>query len=91
MSQEELFRMRLDQMLDRRHPLYQLAGAINWSVFEHEFGGLFVPDVGRPGLSIRLMVGLHYLKHLYDVSDEDVVEIFVEKPYWQYFCGFEYL
>ena len=36
------------------------------------------------------MVGLHYLKHLYDVSDESVVAGFVENPYWQYFCGEEF-
>jgi IS5 family transposase len=38
---------------------------------------------------MRLLVGLHYLKHLYDVSDERVVAGFVENPYWQYFCGEE--
>ena len=33
------------------------------------------------------MVGLHYLKALYDESDESVVAKWVENPYWQYFCG----
>jgi IS5 family transposase len=37
-----------------------------------------------------LLVGLHYLKHAYNVSDETVVAQFVENGYWQYFCGFEY-
>jgi IS5 family transposase len=36
------------------------------------------------------MVGLHYLKSIYNVSDEAVVAQFVENPYWQYFCGYEY-
>src|SRR5262249_29159203 len=58
--------------------------------FEREFGSLYVEKVGRPGLTIRLMVGLHYLKHIYNVGDETVVERFLENPYWQYFCGFEY-
>ncbi len=44
----------------------------------------------RPGLPMRLLVGLHYLKHLYDVSDESAVAGFVENPYWQYFCGEEF-
>ena len=39
---------------------------------------------------MRLLVGLHYLKHLYDVSDERVVAGFLENPYWQYFCGEEF-
>lgn len=44
---------------------------------------------GRPVLPTRVMVGLHYLKALYDESDESVVAKWVENPYWQYFCGEE--
>ncbi len=36
------------------------------------------------------MVGLHYLKHTYNLSDEGVVSQWLENPYWQYFCGNEY-
>jgi transposase, IS5 family len=46
--------------------------------------------MGRPALATRLVVGLHYLKYLYNVSDEVVVASWVENPYWQYFCGAEY-
>ena len=85
-----MFRSRLDNILNTRHPLFKLAGKIDWSVFEQEFGPLYCENNGRPGLPIRLMVGLHYLKHAYNVSDEGAVDQFVENPYWQYFCGFEY-
>ena len=40
---------------------------------------------GRPGKPTRLMVGLHYLKHTYNLSDEEVVSQWLENPYWQYF------
>jgi IS5 family transposase len=43
--------------------------------------------MGRPAKPTRLMVGLHYLKHTFDLSDEEVVTQWVENPYWQYFCG----
>jgi IS5 family transposase len=89
-SQGDLFRAHLDQMLNREHPLYRLANQIDWSAFEQEFGLLYVEGFGRPGLPIRLVVGLHYLKYAYNESDESVVERFLENPYWQYFCGFEY-
>jgi transposase, IS5 family len=89
-NQGDLFRSRLDQILNRRHPLYRLADSIDWTAFDKDFGTLYVEKVGRPGLPIRLLVGLHYLKHAYNVSDENVVERFLENPYWQYFCGFEY-
>ena len=89
LPQEDLFRMRLDRMLDAKHPLYKLSRQIDWAFFEKEFGADF-SDQGRPALSTRLMVGLSYLKYLYDVSDEDAVSLFVENPYWQFFCGLEY-
>ncbi|SFU35458.1 transposase, IS5 family [Nitrosospira multiformis] len=76
-------------MLDQRHALYRLAGKIDWEAAEARFGGLYTEE-GRPGIPIRLMVGLHYLKHTFDESDESVVARWVENPYWQYFCGEEY-
>ena len=90
LSQEELFKSRLDQMLDPKHPLVRLANAIDWEYFEKEYGKFYVENVGRPGKPIRILVGLHYLKNAYDESDESCVERFLENPYWQYFCGFEH-
>ena len=60
-----------------------------WGRFEEAFGRFYRP-VGRPAKPTRLMVGLHYLKHVYDLSDEEMVERWVENAYWQYFCGFEF-
>ena len=89
-AQGELYQRRLSTLLNQSHPLKELAEAIDWEFFEREFGALYVEWKGRPGLPMRLMVGLHYLKHLYDVSDERAVAGFVENPYWQYFCGEEF-
>lgn len=89
-SPEDLFRNRLDQILNEKHPLFRLSNAIDWEYFIGEFGPLYDENIGRPGKPIRLLVALHYLKHAYDESDESVVERFLENPYWQYFCGFEY-
>ena len=86
----DLFRERLDNMLNQRHALYRLADLIEWSVFDREFGALYCPDNGCPGKPMRLMVGLQYLKHCYGLSDEAVVSGWVENPYWQYFCGETY-
>ena len=88
-DQADLFRSRLDQILDRKHPLSILANQIDWSVFENKFGKLYA-DRGRPALPTRLMVGLHYLKHAFDESDESVVARLLENGYWMYFCGFEF-
>jgi IS5 family transposase len=89
-NQNLLFSARLEQILNHNHPLFKLANAIEWFEFEEAFGKLYDPGQGRPAKPIRLMVGLHYLKHAYDLSDEDVVARWVENPYWQYFCGFSH-
>lgn len=88
--QEDLFRSELANLLDQRHPLYRLAGRIDWSVFEHEWGELFASPTGRPAAPPRLIAGLLYLQHAYNLSDEAVVERWVENPYFQFVCGERY-
>jgi IS5 family transposase len=80
----------LKELLNPAHPLYRLAGALNWASFDTKLGKLYAEGLGRPALATRLLVGLHYLKYLYQVSDEVVSASWVENPYWQYFCGAEY-
>lgn len=89
-SHGDLFSLSLEQILDRKHPLYILANKIDWERFDKSYGALFAQRHGRPALSTRLVVGLHYLKHAYNESDESVVARFLENPYWQYFCGFQH-
>ena len=88
-SNPDLFRERLDAIINMRHGLVRLAALMSWSAFDESFGKFFKP-IGRPAKPTRLMVGLHYLKHVYNLSDEEVVERWVENAYWQYFCGFEF-
>ena len=77
----------LGRQLNLSHPLVQISKTIDWQTFEHKFGRVVKASGGRPALPTRLMVGLHYLKALYDESDESVVAKWVENPYWQHFCG----
>lgn len=86
-DQLSLFNIVLEQICNPSHPLYRLAKTIKWSEFDTAFGKLYHPTKGRPAISTRLMVGLHYLKYTFNLSDEDVVAKWVENPYWQYFCG----
>lgn len=75
----------IDQ-LNPKHPLLQLAKRIPWDYFETEFAPLYA-HTGRPAKPIRLMVGLCILKHLDNLSDERVVQMWVQNPYYQLFCG----
>ena len=52
--------------------------------------GAGVSAAGRPRLSIRLMASLLYLKHAFNLSDEELVERWAENVVWQYFSGNEY-
>lgn len=89
-AQEELFRSRLENMIDMTHPLVKLGQAMDWEVFDAEFGKHYAAKVGRPATRTRLIVGLTYLQFMFEMSDEAVVERWVESPYWQHFCGEEY-
>lgn len=85
--QRELFRIELDQLVDKAHPLVTLGSKINWGLFEEQLGRTFDERTGAPGINTRLMVALHYLKYQYNLSDEAVVNRWVENPYWQHFSG----
>src|ERR1700684_460745 len=89
-GEQDLFRSRLDQIIDMRHALVKLARTIDWAFLEGRFGAVYVDGPGRPPLPTRLMAGLSILKHTYDVSDEVLCERWVENPYYQFFCGEEF-
>ncbi len=84
---EDLFRTRLENLVDRRHALVRLAGLIDWGRFEAAFGPLYTEGTGRPGLPTRLMAGLTLLKHMDGLSDEAVCARYLDSPYVQLFCG----
>src|SRR3954468_12068149 len=89
-GQTDLFRARLDQIVDLNHPLVKLSGAIDWTFLEMHVGVVYDDDPGRPPLPTRLMAGLAILKHMHDLSDEGLCERWIETPYWQLFCGEEF-
>ncbi len=88
--QKDLFRPELTKVIDPAHGLVKMAKAVNWDRMDEVFGETFCPDQGRPGISTRLMVSLHYLKYTHNLSDDDVVSTWVENPYWQYLSGMKY-
>ena len=90
-GQTDLFRARLDQIVDLNHALVKLARAIDWRFLEARFGEVYSDGPGQPPLPTRLMAGLAILKHLHDLSDEVLCERWLENPYFQLFCGEEFL
>jgi len=80
----------LADQLDQRHPLFLLANAINWAVFEDNFKVHYGSTMGAPSKPIRLMVSLLMLKYLGNLSDENLVEQWAENCYYQYFRGMQF-
>ena len=89
-QQRDLFRAALVNIIDPSHGLVKLSKVVEWDRLDDLFGSTYCPDNGRPGVSTRLMVALHYLKYTHNLSDEDVVATWVENPYWQYFSGMKW-
>ena len=85
-NQQDLFRHRLENIINMRHELVILAHGIDWDRLDNHFGQFFSAN-GRPAIPTRMMVGLHILKHTFALSDEEVCARWVENPYFQYFCG----
>ena len=83
---DDLFRARLDQIIDMGHELVRLAGKIDWKGIDERLAGQFSEN-GRPATETRFMVGLLLLKHSYKLSDEGVCERWAYDPYFQFFTG----
>ena len=52
-------------------------------------GAVYSDKAGHPPLPTRLMAGLS-IKHMHNLSDEDLCARWIENPYYQLFCGEEF-
>jgi len=86
-AQDELFKVRLEDIIDPRHELVKLGELVGWDGLEAKLSVFYCADNGRPGSSIRLMAGLCFLKDIKGVSDEELCATWCENPYFQHFCG----
>lgn len=84
--QLNIFRTPLKQFIDLERDICLLADKIDWDTVCKDFSGYY-KDFGRPSVPLRRMIGLVLLKYMNNLSDEVVVERWMENPYWQYFTG----
>jgi IS5 family transposase len=89
-GQEDLYRARLESIIDLGHELVKMMRLVEWSGLDSDLRPYYCADNGRPGEPIRLMAGLQLLKDMKGLSDEEVCEVWRENPYFQYFCGEEF-
>lgn len=80
--QDQLFRVRLIDIVNEDHELVRLAKVIDWQSLDGAVANHFAV-AGAPALPSRLVLGLMYLQHLHKLSDEAVLYRFVESPYYR--------
>lgn len=85
-EQYDIFSQIFQDPLQRDHELIVLGESIDWDEITDRLR-VFYSRKGRQAKRIRLMVGLHILKHRFGLSDEDVVKGLHENVYWMAFCG----
>jgi IS5 family transposase len=91
-SQDDLFLSRLSSQLNPKHPMLILMNQIDWCLIEDKWEAYFrETKVGRKAKPARLIAGLLILQHVYALSDEQVVDQWTSNPYFQHFCGYDYL
>ena len=59
---DDLFRARLDQIINMKHELAVLADKIDWAWLDEQLAGRF-SNKGRPAEPVRFMIGMFLLKH----------------------------
>ena len=74
------------EQLNPKNPLLLLANKMPWDFLESELPPFYADD-GRPAKPIRLMCGLLILKQMENLSDERLIEQWIQNPYFQAFCG----
>ena len=88
--QSELFKVLLRDLVAPGHELVLLRDAIDWKRFDETMKESYCENNGRPSVPVQMMAGLTFLKYMYDISDQDVLNNWCENSYWQYFCGGEF-
>lgn len=89
-GQQDLFRARLDQIVNMGHPLAKLWRAFDWDLLKKSLGAVYSDSPGRSPLATRLMAGLAILKHMHDLSDSFLCARWVENLL-ELLCGGEIL
>ena len=71
----DFFKVELAKIINENYPLVRLSDSIKWEELEESIKDKYTENTGSLGKSLRLMLGLQYLKYLNDESDEQIVSM----------------
>lgn len=77
----------LKPKLDENDILFKIAKSIDWCSLSDKFAKFYCTNNGRPTKPSRLKIGLHIIKHLKTLSDEETVAFLKQNIYAQYLCN----
>ncbi|MCD6345961.1 MAG: transposase [Bacteroidales bacterium] len=84
--QLDMFNIPMEKFIDMSHELVTIGNRIDWNSLENHFR-TYYSDKGRPSVPVRKIVGFSLLKSRFNISVEKTLDIWLENPYWQFFCG----
>ena len=67
----------------------KISELVPWDELEGMYSSR-LSSIGRPACDARLVLGLLMLKHMTNLSDEELTKEFCENVYMQAFCGLEH-
>ena len=76
--QSDLFKVMLRDLVAKGHELVLLRDAIDWQRFEKALEPAYCIDNGRPSIPVRMMAGLNFLKYMFGLGDQEVLDNWCE-------------
>ena len=73
--------------LDPENEWVRAADAVSWGEIEDKLAVDFGQTLGRPGISIRKVIGVMMIQMKKNLTDRPVLKEIAENPYLQYFIG----
>ncbi len=70
------------QIINLQHELVPLTHYIGWEGLIENYFAKFYSNFGRCNVKTRLKIGLHMLKHTYNLFDKIVCKQYVVNPYY---------
>jgi hypothetical protein len=67
----------------------KLSKEVPWDKFASRYMSMMNEDIGREGISPRIVLGALIIKHLEKLDDRGTIAAIQENPYMQYFVGLQ--
>lgn len=83
----EEFKIPFESSLLPDNRWVKLAQVVPWDKFAKNYMSFMNSDIGRPGISPRMVLGALIIKHFEKLDDRRVIANIQENIYMQYFVG----